>query len=130
MAQLTVEEQQSLNQKCQEMLHYPGIRFVGVINQMGNQVAGGFRYGVKPFGTDEQRRILFMQLVLEVNMRSELNELLGPIKYIAARREKIKKITIPWGKKIIVITTDVNTDVEEISKKANEVFQGYLDLNA
>ncbi len=125
MSVLTSEEKQSLNETCQEMLHIPGIRFVGVISQMGRLVAGGFKYGVKPLTNDESRRILFMQLVLEVNMRRELDDVLGPVKYIAAKRGKIRKITIPLNKRILVISAELNTDVEEITKTANEIFQDY-----
>ncbi len=125
MAAVTPEEKQSLNETCQEMLHIPGIRFVGVISQMGRLVAGGFKYGVKPLTNDESRRILFMQLVLEVNMRRELDDVLGPLKYIAAKRGKVRKITIPLNKRILVISAELNTDVEEITKTANEIFQDY-----
>lgn len=123
MSLVTAEEKQSLEQACQEMLHTQGIRFVGVIDQMGRLVAGGFKYGVKPLTDDEQRRILFMQLVLEVNMRCELDDVLGPFKYIAAKRGKVVKITIPLNKKILVISAEPNTDVEEITNKALEIFK-------
>ena len=125
MSVLTSEEKQSLDKMCQEMLYFPGIRFVGVISQMGRLVAGGFKYGVKPLTNDESRRILFMQLVLEVNMRRELDDVLGPVKYISAKREKVRKITIPLNKRILVISAELNTDVEEITKNANEIFCGY-----
>ena len=123
MSLVTSEEKQSLKQACQELLHTQGIRFVGVIDQMGRLVAGGFKYGVKPLADDEQRRILFMQLVLEVNMRCELDDVLGPFKYIAAKRGKVVKITIPLNKKILVISAEPNTDVEEITNKALEIFK-------
>ncbi len=125
MSFVTAEEKQSLEQTCQEMLHTQGIRFVGVINQMGRLVTGGFKYGVKPLTDDEQRCILFMQLVLEVSLRRELDDVLGPVKYITAKRAKVIKITIPLNKKILVISAELNTDVEEITKTANEIFQGY-----
>ena len=125
MSVLTSEEKQSLDKMCQEMLYFPGIRFVGVINQMGVLLSGGFKYGIKPFADDKRRRSLFMQLVLEVNMRHELDDVLGPIKYIEAKRGKVRKITIPLNKRILVISAELNTDVEEITKTANEIFQGY-----
>ena len=123
MSFVTAEEKQSLEQACQEMLHVQGIRFVGIINQMGRLVTGGFKYGVKPLTNDEQRRNLFMQLVLEVSMRRELDDVLGPVKYIAAKRGKVIKITIPLNKKILVISAEPNSDAEEITNKALEVFK-------
>ena len=123
MSFVTAEEKQSLEQACQEMLHVQGIRFVGIINQMGRLVTGGFKYGVKPLTNDEQRLILFMQLVLEVSMRRELDDVLGPVKYIAAKRGEVIKITIPLNKKILVISAEPNTDAEEIANKALEIFK-------
>ncbi len=123
MSFVTAEEKQSLEQACQEMLHTQGIRFVGVINQMGRLITGGFKYGVKPLTDDEQRRVLFVQLVLEVSMRRELDDVLGPVKYIAAKRGKVIKITIPLNKKILVISAESNTDAEEIANRALEIFK-------
>ena len=123
MSLVTADEKQSLKQACQEMLHTQGIRFVGVIDHMGQLVAGGFKYGVNPLTDDEQRRILFMQLVLEVNMRCELDDVLGPFKYIAVKRGKVIKITIPLNKKILVISAEPNTDADEITNKALEIFK-------
>ena len=90
---------------------------------MGRLITGGFKYGVKPLTNDEQRRILFMQLVLEVSMRRELDDVLGPVKYIAAKRGKVIKITIPLNKKILVISVESNTDAEEIANRALEIFK-------
>ena len=123
MCLVTAEEKQSLERACQEMLHTQGIRFVGIINQMGRLVAGGFKYRVKPLADDEQRRILFMQLVSEVNMICELDDVLGPFKYIATKRGKVIKITIPLNKKILVISAEPNTDAEEITNRALEIFK-------
>lgn len=120
---IDAKEKKSLEQKCKKMLDFPGIRFVGVINQLGNLVAGGIKHGVKPYSNEQQRRVLFMQLVLEFNMRSELNEVLGPIRNIVVTRGKVKKITIPLGKKILVISTELNTDSEEATKKAHAIFK-------
>ena len=128
MSVLTSKEKQSLDETCQEMLHMPGIRFVGIVSQMGRLLAGGFKYGVKPLTNDESRRILFMQLVLEVNMRRELDDALGPVKYIAAKRGKVRKITIPLNKRILVISAELNTDVEKITKTANEIFHVYMEI--
>ncbi len=126
MSVLTFEEQQLLDEACQKMLHTPGVRFVGIVNQMGRLVSGGFKYGVKPLTDDVQRQILFMQLVLEVNMRRELDDVLGPVKYIAAKRGKVRKITIPLNKRILVISAELNTNVEEITEIANEIFHEYV----
>jgi len=53
MISLNVEEYSSLEKRCNELLNDGQIRFAGVINKMGNLVAGGFKEGVEPFQSDE-----------------------------------------------------------------------------
>jgi 23S rRNA maturation-related 3'-5' exoribonuclease YhaM len=45
------------------------IIFVGVINKSGRRVAGGNKEGIKPFSTEREDEMLFMELVLRVRVR-------------------------------------------------------------
>lgn len=40
------EKYRFYQQKCDLILDFPEIRFVGLLDEMGNQVAGGFREDV------------------------------------------------------------------------------------
>ena len=55
MPQLTFEQNKSLEDVCNGMLKDPEIRFVGVINSIGNLVAGGLRDDLDPYETEEKR---------------------------------------------------------------------------
>ena len=51
---MMVHTNQLYKQKCEELLQDKQLRFVGVINKLGNLIAGGFGKEVTPFETDEK----------------------------------------------------------------------------
>ena len=121
MLSLNVEEHSSLEKGCNELLCDGEIRFAGVINKMGNLVAGGFDEGVEPFQSDEKQRMLYMQMVLEISMRREFNLDLGEINYTASNRNKALMITVPFDDKILVSAIP-DASTERIVGRINHVF--------
>ena len=122
MTSLCVEEYASLEKRCNELLDDGQIRFAGVINNMGNLVAGGFQKGVEPFQTDEKQRMLYMQMVLEISMRREFDLDLGEINYVVSNRNKALMITIPFDDKIILVSSIPDAFTQRIVEKINDVF--------
>ena len=58
MTILSPKQIQDLDTACQKLTAEDKVRHVGVINQLGHLVAGGFRKGVKPLLDDSYRNIL------------------------------------------------------------------------
>ncbi|MDH3192217.1 MAG: hypothetical protein OEM18_05980 [Nitrosopumilus sp.] len=119
---LTVEEIKKLDNACTRLLEEENIRHVGVINELGHLIAGGFKKGVDPLLTDEKVRMIYMQMQLDFNMRQEFDDILGPIDYIASRRTKQLIISVPIGENLVLITAEPNSDDKKIIKKAEELF--------
>ncbi|QDI89356.1 hypothetical protein Nisw_07375 [Candidatus Nitrosopumilus sp. SW] len=124
MGLLSVEEIRNLDKACQELLQENKIRHVGVINELGRLVAGGFKKGVNPLLSDDKVRMVYMQMQLDFNMRQELDDSLGPIDYIASRRTKQLIMSVPIGENLVLITAEPDADDKEIIKKAEELFDG------
>lgn len=122
MVILTAEEVKILDKACGDLSEEEMVRHVGVINPLGHLVAGGFRKGVKPLLSDEKIRMVYMQMQLDFNMRQELDEVLGPIDYIASRRTNQLIISVPIGENLVLITAEPNADDKKIIKKAEELF--------
>jgi len=122
MAILTVDEIKKLNGSCEELLKEENIVHVGVINPLGRLIAGGFKTGVEPLLDDEKVRMVYMQMQLDFKMRQELDDVLGPIDYIASRRTRQLIITVPLGDLLVLITAAPNADDKKIIKKAEELF--------
>lgn len=122
MPLLKVEDIKRLEKACEALSNEDKVRHVGVINELGRLVAGGFRKGISPLLSDEKIRMVYMQMQLDFNMRQELDEVLGPIDYIASRRQKQLIISVPFGENLVLIAAEPDADDKEIIKKAEEIF--------
>jgi len=122
MGILNVEEIQRLEKACQKLTEEDKVRHVGVINPLGHLVAGGFKKGTKPLLPDDKIRMVYMQMQLDFNMRQELDEILGPIDYIASRRTNQLIISVPIDENLVLITAEPNADDKIIIKRAEELF--------
>lgn len=122
MALLSNEKIKSLEESCKTLSKFDEVRHVGVINRLGNLVAGGIKNGLKPLLDDQKIRMVYMQLQLDFQMRKELDELLGPIDYIASRRKNLLMISVPVEDYLVLITAHPDADDKKIIKKAEEIF--------
>lgn len=68
---LSKSQLENLENYCNDILEQKEVKFIGVINALGNLIAGGFRKGVEPIGSNEKRKMMYMQLKLDLNMRKE-----------------------------------------------------------
>ena len=127
--ELTILQPSQLNNletDCNLILEYNGVMFVGVINYLGNLIAGGFKKGITPIGDENMRRMMYMQLKLDLTMRKDYDELFGPVDYVISKRGKITKISIPIKKHMIVLITAKGINYESIIKKTGNVFKHSL----
>jgi hypothetical protein len=122
---LKVNKHSQLENKCRELFRDDRIRFVGIINNMGKLIAGGFNKGIIPTETEEQRRMLYIQMALEIAMRKDFDETLDKINYIATNRDNVLMVSIPMNNYLVLISAEPTATPEEIIKKchANEFFQ-------
>lgn len=127
---LTSDQTKSLDAICNIISEEPGIRFCGIINSLGRLIAGGFKQDIIPYVTDEKNRTVYMQLCLELSMRKEYDDLLGPVEYIAAKRKKVTMISIPIQSYFMILSVEPFVDSEKIVKHVMEIFQENVCLKA
>ena len=108
--------------KCDRLLQEDDIRFAGIINRMGKLLAGGFKKGIKPIEDDAERQKLYMELALRVSMRKEFDYCLGPVKYSASRREKAVMISVPFNKKVLLVSAEPNVDIDKTASKIMKIW--------
>jgi hypothetical protein len=87
---------QFFEEKCELLLQQSEIRFAGIINEEGQLISGGFKEGIRPLENDEDRLNTFMEFASRFSLRKEFDKTLGPINYLAARRDKIVLISFPF----------------------------------
>ena len=114
-------EYSQYEEKCQSLLKEPEVRFAGLINHMGNLVAGGMKKGITPLEDEADMRKLYMELILRVSTRKEFDYSLGPVEYSASRREKAVMISFPIGNKVILVSADTDVNIDETAKKIKKL---------
>jgi len=115
------DENKIFDQKCKSLLTKKGVRFAGLINSMGRQVAGGYRETITPMVDEEEHRIS-LEHALEILITKDLDESLGSIESIITRRKKVIMITIPMEKSSLLISAEKNSDPEKIVETASKLF--------
>ncbi len=117
---------QVYDDKCQRLLEENEIRFAGIINSEGKLVSGGFKKGITPLEEDETRLKSFMEFVSKVSIRKEYDQSLGPINYLAARRDKAVLVSFPFpvSKIVLLISAYPSVDIEKLAKKTVDIFSG------
>jgi hypothetical protein len=108
-------------QKCQNLLKEPEIRFAGLINPMGHLVAGGMKKGMKPLEDDADMRKLYMELILRVSTRQEFDQSLGEVEYSASRRKKAVVMSFPIGNKVLLVSANTDVDIDATAKKIKKI---------
>ena len=114
------------DEKCQKMLDEDEIRFAGIINEDGNLVSGGFKKEIIPLEDDKAKLKSFMEFVSKVSIRKEYDQTLGPINYLAARRDKAVLVSFPFpvSKFVLLISANPSVDIEKLATKVMDIFSG------
>ena len=114
------------DEKCKKLLEEDDIRFAGIIDNHGKIVSGGFKKNLKPLEADESKLNAFMEFISKISIRNEYDESLGPINYLAARRNKAVLVSFPFpvSKFVLLISANPSVDIEELASKVVGIFSG------
>ncbi len=115
---------QLYDEKCKILLKEPEIRFAGIINKEGSLVLGGFKDGLIPYENDETKLQAFFNFVSKASIRKEFDESLGPLNYIAARRDKAVLVSFPFpiSQILLLISAEPSINIETLAKKVVGIF--------
>ncbi|WP_316504984.1 DUF6659 family protein [Nitrosopumilus sp.] len=111
-------------EKCKELLQESEIRFAGIVDKEGQLISGGFKEGISPHEGDETRLQTFLEFVSKASIRKEYDESLGPINYLAARRDKAVLVSFPFPvtQILLLISAEPTVNIETLAKKIVEIF--------
>jgi len=111
-------------EKCNLLLEESEIRFAGIVDKDGKLIAGGFKEGLVPYENDETKLQAFFEFVSKASIRKEFDESLGPINYIAARRDKAVLVSFPFPitKILLLISAEPTVNIESLAKKVIQIF--------
>lgn len=111
-------------EKCTQLLKDAEIRFAGIVDKDGKLIAGGFKENISPYEGDETRLQSFFEFVSKASIRKEYDESLGPINYLAARRNKAVLVSFPFPitQILLLISAEPTANIENLARKVVEIF--------
>lgn len=84
-----------LDALCKQIIQSDdSIRFVGIADKYGKQVAVNYREGLVPYLNQTKSEIYSIDTVMRMNSRKELESKLGRVIYSFTLYEKLKRATI------------------------------------
>ena len=113
---ITAEQIKLIEKTCEEILKDKGVRFVGVINRMGRLVVGKHNPSIKSHLLDNEDKMVYMQLAMEIFLRQEFDKKLGSIDYVLSKRKKVNMISIPIEKYLVLVSTEPGINVDDTFK--------------
>ena len=107
-----------LKDLCRQILAEDSwIRFAGISNKFGKQIAGEYRKGLIPLLTERQSDLSAIESIIRMNTRIDLQSQMGKPIYSFTMYEKIKRATISLDSKeynILMVSFDTEADHESI----------------
>ncbi len=114
------------DEKCKRLFEEDTIRFAGILDEKGEIISGGFKPGLTPLEGDEIKLKSFMEFVSKASIRKEFDQSLGPINYLAARRDKAVLISFPFpvSRTTLLISAEPSANIEILAAHVVEIFSG------
>src|SRR5919112_260851 len=101
-----------------------GIRFVGIVNNRGEVIEGGFKQGVEPLlnGIDEQQ--MYIHSPSNLTMLQSYSNRLGLVRYSLTEHEKVTLMTFPLRDGILCLSAMPKANMNKIRDKVMKVLKG------
>ena len=113
MSKLTFENRSYWELASKYILSFPEIRFIGVINNMGNLVVGDYKKGIIPIADVDHYKIC-MEHAMDIFMKKDLDGSLGPLEYTVSKRKNVKIIAIPVRDYLVLTSAEPHAKIEPI----------------
>ena len=105
------------------------IRFVGIVNDKGEVIEGGFQDGVEPLleGSDEQE--MYTNSLSNMALLKNYSDRLGKVKYSLTEHQKISMMTFPLDNDILCLSVySKNTNVDKLKNTVLEIISSRTKL--
>jgi hypothetical protein len=92
------------------------IPFVGIIDLMGNLIAGDMKKGLLSLEKDDRSIRLYLGYAINNILRRDFDNVFGKVLYTFYEREKIKLLTIPIEDNLLLVSIDKSSNHIELIK--------------
>ena len=100
-----------LNKLCEQVFTLnDDIRYAGVIDSSGTQIAGGMRKGIDSIVSETDEELYLTQTALRKSMRERFDASMGGARFAYVERDKMSILTFYMADKILLLTLEPNVD--------------------
>ena len=114
MANQLISKESMLHYVCNRILELDNsIRFAGFVNNMGMIMTYQYRDGLDPLLKNNESELSFIDTVLRMRTRKDMEPKLGKVIYSLTVYEKVKRVTILTDREeepILMVSLDLNYD--------------------
>lgn len=113
----------SINHACDTLLANQKIRYICIIDKIGNLVFEKNQNEECFLLSNNKSRSLFIQSVLDVALKKDFDEQIGLLKYNISYRDKINIITVPIFGHVILLSVYAHENCELIAQTTINIFE-------
>src|SRR5919197_876200 len=99
------------------------IRFVGIVNNKGEVIEGGFKHGVQPLLNETDEQQMYIQSLSNLTMLQLYSDRLGRVRCSLTEHEKITLLTFPYRDGILCLSATPKADMNKIRDKVMKVLK-------
>ena len=93
------------------------IRFVGIVNNRGEVIEGGFQQGVEPLLDETEEQQMYIQSLWNLTTLESYSDRLGRVRYSITEHEKVTLMTFPLGDGILCLSTTPKANMNKIRER-------------
>jgi hypothetical protein len=116
----------SIDVACDILLEDKKIRYVCIIDKMGNLQFEKTKNKKSLLISDKKSLSLYMKSVLEISLQKDFDDQIGTLRYNISRRKKIDVITIPMFNYVILISVTSHENCDLIATNTIKIFEKIL----
>ena len=91
------------------------IRFVGIVNNKGEVIEGGFQEGVEALQQDSEEQEMYINSLSNMALFQNFSDRLGKVKYSLTEHQKIALMSFPLDNGILCLSVYVkDTNVDKL----------------
>lgn len=127
MAVITSKKIENFDDICKKILQNKDIRYICILNKMGNLILEKKQNRVKFLLPDKKSRGLYLKLKLESSLIKDFDDELGQLEFIVTYRKKIQMISIPIYGNLVMISAKKNANSRLIANTVLNLFRKIIN---
>lgn len=117
-------EYQVFQVRCDDVLRIEGVRYCGLLDKEGRQVAGGYGPGVRRLEKDQEEFSSFLRRVIAITLNKEPEASLGRLNYVCCRRGRVVLISFPFpvSDHVLLVSAEPSAGIESLAAGVSRIF--------